>query len=1022
MLSILVVCVGVIEALSCFEHFQFGIIHCATTLYEHARRRSSLLFGSRTLKLLPEDSITEEEENSNEKPRRPFMSLDETRYTVEESEDESPVRPSLISASEKRKFFKESGSKTLDKDDKVNLVKKLLESPQPCKSKPQTARPRAVRSISMPEVVHTKEDIALAKIINELAIEPIEEVNVEDVLEEMDPDTIVKEFDRLFEEVDDMEDKPISLDPVKKVTKTKSKVEPLVRGNARAASFSGKGRFGFEETKDEPKVSLSENKRKSLPIIGEKTKQSFVNLDDKSSNETKKIEIDHVSDFVEGKEKKVISSQNSGKPAKVVPDLSEVKRGQVAGDDPSPNSTTAPLDASLVSAFLSKGKVGNLSGDHKSKVEGFSNDSANTSSFGESCKTSDNKSSCLDDIIHSDQSINKILESGIITDDVVIDETFDEMFSDLKDDLPEIDVFDEIHEKILDNKETEKPNVKKAPREKDNKKADKREAKPETVKKLPEDLMPSDKVTILKNETEKPAPEKVMKGAKNEQLIKNEETPDIKKKSQEECYLKEINALAERIVNFCLEEAKHLPPMYLPLKPEVLKIPTTTAKRPSENKNSDSSLQCETISKDADQINKSGGVPVNESEIQKQPITGNQSLQKEARIETQTVSENKGKGANDVVNLIELNGQECKTLQTAEKVERMQSKFPAAVEPEKSEIVENILINKEKKETQIEGSSTAVPTPQTHSNSEILRITCETLPALEYKGRNKIISLPGPMFDTIPMEWNKNENAQSSQKLIAKETEQMPSVIAKEQVVISKTIPTQEVAGSKKIEPNDDDEEEEEIIEEWEEEEEEEEEPILEKLEHKKEQNFPPSKVKDIPKPPNQDVRQVGTSKPIKKSVKFADDVLDNGSDEEEEEEEIEEVEEEEIEVEEEEDEVDDDEEEEVTNRQQPATGSNVSKKEVMATEKFEKDKPLAELKIKDTKSMVSQLPDTDRLSKNLASGSIGSSTGSTKMVEKPKNRPISETKNENEPLVREENISKPAPEAFWVRPTGFGK
>lgn len=194
MLSILVVCVGVIEALSCFEHFQNGVLNGATNFYENIRRDSTFFnYTSKKLK-----SFYEGDNKTKRFPLASFASLDETT-NVEECAGTSVDKTEQLGR-KKEIVFERKPVKKLEKADKINIVKRMLEKQK---------KPKVARSFSMPELEYTKEDLELTKIINELAIEPIVEVNLDNEIDDVDSEVITKEFDNLFNETVNPKDKSI---------------------------------------------------------------------------------------------------------------------------------------------------------------------------------------------------------------------------------------------------------------------------------------------------------------------------------------------------------------------------------------------------------------------------------------------------------------------------------------------------------------------------------------------------------------------------------------------------------------------------------------------------------------------------------------------------------------------------------------------------------------------------------------------------------------------------------------------
>lgn len=182
MLSILIVCIGVIEALSCFEHFRYGIVYGAAHIYENIRRGSTFLTNTSKRLLLGGDDRA---------PLRRFHSSDELTYAPRESKVPEETRLS------------DAGNKSpLQKADKIDIVKRRLERQKQQQLEQQERRRNLPRSYSLPEVVYTKEDLELTKIINELAIEPISEETTETTeIDVADVEVAAKEFDILFDEV-----------------------------------------------------------------------------------------------------------------------------------------------------------------------------------------------------------------------------------------------------------------------------------------------------------------------------------------------------------------------------------------------------------------------------------------------------------------------------------------------------------------------------------------------------------------------------------------------------------------------------------------------------------------------------------------------------------------------------------------------------------------------------------------------------------------------------------------------------
>ncbi|KAK6620563.1 hypothetical protein RUM43_010855 [Polyplax serrata] len=182
MLSVLIVCIGVIEALSCFEHFRYGIVYGAAHIYENIRRGSTFLTNTSKRLLLGGDDRA---------PLRRFHSSDELTYAPRESKVPEETRLS------------DAGNKSpLQKADKIDIVKRRLERQKQQQLEQQERRRNLPRSYSLPEVVYTKEDLELTKIINELAIEPISEETTETTeIDVADVEVAAKEFDILFDEV-----------------------------------------------------------------------------------------------------------------------------------------------------------------------------------------------------------------------------------------------------------------------------------------------------------------------------------------------------------------------------------------------------------------------------------------------------------------------------------------------------------------------------------------------------------------------------------------------------------------------------------------------------------------------------------------------------------------------------------------------------------------------------------------------------------------------------------------------------
>lgn len=207
LLSIFVVCVGVIEVLSCYQHFQYGVLRYATNIYENARKRNSVFlnYKSRRSKLKSESSVVEIVDEGKtfflETPPRFSDEFEAIIKDIAKSQElhllqlqQQHLQLQLQIArlkeekKEKEEAEKKEKPKVFGKEEKIDVVKKLLNK-----------APKAIiRSISMPERILTKKDIEIEKIIEELATEPTDELDI--VIDIVDSESITKEFDKIFDE------------------------------------------------------------------------------------------------------------------------------------------------------------------------------------------------------------------------------------------------------------------------------------------------------------------------------------------------------------------------------------------------------------------------------------------------------------------------------------------------------------------------------------------------------------------------------------------------------------------------------------------------------------------------------------------------------------------------------------------------------------------------------------------------------------------------------------------------------
>ncbi|EEB12481.1 Nuclease sbcCD subunit C, putative [Pediculus humanus corporis] len=332
------------------------------------------------------------------KLNKTFVSFDES---IVRDYDESFSKREIkkITSSERKP------NKKLENSEKIDIVKRHLDQPK---------KGKVSRSYSMPEYVPTKEDFEISKILNELAIETIEEVNIEDEVGDLDTEAAAKEFDSLFDnENDDNVDE--------KIIRTNVSHEVVNAPTTKAKQNVGAS-VGDKEVNAVEKI-LAENESRKSDLTDLKKSPSDNNNNNNNNKTVDRETIDDVQNNDDVERPKSIKEKISSFEVKTIPSLN--------------SSNLLKSDGSIISAVdLVKEKI---NASNKSNVIKNVRKEPDSNKAKQTTK-SINKPSA-DTSIPLDKSINEILNNtrreleddnnNDGDDDDDVDESVDDIFENI---------------------------------------------------------------------------------------------------------------------------------------------------------------------------------------------------------------------------------------------------------------------------------------------------------------------------------------------------------------------------------------------------------------------------------------------------------------------------------------------------------------------------------------------------------------------------------------------------------------